>query len=135
MIDRAGNAMTTGTKAQPQSIPSAQTPGLPEAFPEGFGDLEKFSAWALGSQRERSQKRRDSTLPDLEGLYSVMISRIHDALRHLDQYPLHAMPPAEQRLLYLAFAFAEIAPFVEQYHRTILPEVFDERRLVPVHDL
>ena len=29
---------------------------------------------------------------------------------------------------------AEVAPFVEQYRRTILPELFDEERFVPFQE-
>ena len=63
-----------------------------------------------------------------------MLPRLPDALTLLNGFPLDAMPLPEHRLFLLTFSFAEIAPFVEQYARTVLPENFDERRFIPEHD-
>jgi hypothetical protein len=104
------------------------------ALPAGFSELEKFSGWILSTEGERMQKRRDSTLEDLKALYDAMLPRLEEALSHLNQFPLDAMPEAEERLLRLTFALAEVTPFVEQYRRTVLPELFDERRFEILHD-
>ena len=103
-------------------------------LPEGFADLEVFSGWLLETEVERSQRRRDSAFEDIRRFYDAMLPRLPDALTLLNGFPLDAMPLPEHRLFLLTFSFAEIAPFVEQYARTVLPENFDERRFIPEHD-
>jgi hypothetical protein len=103
-------------------------------LPEAFADLEKFSGWILPSEGARMQKRRDSTLDDLAALHEAMLPRLEAILSHLNTFPLDAMPEREERLLRLTYALAEVTPFVEQYRRTVLPELFDERRFVILHD-
>jgi primase-polymerase (primpol)-like protein len=40
---------------------------MPDAsLPEAFRDLEQWSAWALETEKERSDKRQASTLEDLK---------------------------------------------------------------------
>lgn len=80
------------------------------------------------------QKRRDSTLDELKVFYDAMLPRLEAALSYLNKFPLDTMPAAEKRLLSLSFALAEVSPFVEQYRRTVLPELFDERRFDILHD-
>jgi hypothetical protein len=104
-------------------------------FPEGFVDLTRFVGWAFATETARSQRRRDSTFDEIQSFYDAILPRLIGILEHLNQFPLDQMPEPERMLLNLSLAFAEIAPFAEQYRRTILPENFDERRFVPMHDL
>lgn len=104
-------------------------------LPSEFADLQGFSGWALATETARAQRRRDSTLDELREFYDAMLPRLMAALDYLNGFPLSHMPAQELALLQMSFAFAEIAPFVEQYGRTVLPEIFDERRFVPLHDL
>ncbi|HEY5210915.1 MAG TPA: hypothetical protein VIJ42_15870 [Stellaceae bacterium] len=103
-------------------------------LPSGFSDLDGFADWALPTEAARAQRRRDSTLDDIRKFYDAMLPRLMATLDYLNGFPLDRMPEPERRLFDLSLAFAEIAPFVEQYGRTILPENFDERRFVPVRD-
>lgn len=103
-------------------------------LPEGFADLEKFAGWILPTEAARMQKRRDSDLADLAALHAAMLPRLEAMLSYLNRFPLDAMPEREERLLRLSFALAEVTPFVEQYRRTVLPELFDERRFIIGHD-
>lgn len=103
-------------------------------LPDGYADLEPLADWALPTETARSQRRRDSTLEEIRRFYEAMLPRAPEALSLLNGFPLDALPPREQRLLDLCLALAEIGPFVEQYGRTVLPLVFDERRFVPLHD-
>jgi len=103
-------------------------------LPEAFADLEKFSGWILPTEGARMQKRRESTLAELTALHEAMLPRLEAILSHLNRFALDAMPEAEERLMRLSFALAEVTPFVEQYRRTVLPELFDERRFVILHD-
>ena len=103
-------------------------------FPQEFADLEAFADWALPSETERSEHRRQSDIEALRAFYDAALGRVPSALQHLNQFPLADLPAPERQLMRLCFAFAEVAPFVEQYRRPILPEVFDERRMVAMHD-
>jgi hypothetical protein len=104
------------------------------SLPERFSDLAGFSRWALATEAARGQQRRDSSLDEIRRFYDAMLPRLMAVLEYLNEFPLGRMPESESRLLNLSFAFAEIAPFIEQYGRTIIPENFDERRFVPAHD-
>lgn len=103
-------------------------------FPKEFADLEPHGDWALDSETARASRRRECSLEGLRAFYDAMIGRVPDALEYLNGFPLSELAGAERNLLHACFAFAEVAPFVEQYHRPVLPEVFDERRMVAMHD-
>ena len=103
-------------------------------LPGRFADLEAFRAWALPSETARSQRRRDSDLADVKAFYDAMLPRVPHILSYLQEFPLEALSEPQRRLLDLCLAFAEIAPFVEQYRRTVVPELFDERRFAPIHE-
>ena len=103
-------------------------------LPDGFAELEKYAGWILPTEAARMAKRRASTLEDLKALYDAMLPRLDDVLSHLNKFQLGAMPEAEERLLRLSYALAEVTPFVEQYRRVVLPELFDEGRFVILHD-
>lgn len=103
-------------------------------LPEEFADLEHHTGWALPTETERRDRRRTSDIDALRAFYDAVIARVPDALQHLNRFPLADLPEPERRLLQLCFSFAEVAPFVEQYRRPILPEIFDETRMVAMHD-
>jgi hypothetical protein len=104
-------------------------------LPLSFADLEPYLRWALPTETARSQMRRDSSLSELTAFYEAMLPRLPVVLSHLNEFPLEAMPEAELHLFRLSLGFAEVAPFVEQYRRTVIPLLFDERRFAPLHDL
>jgi hypothetical protein len=108
---------------------------LPAAsLPPSFADLEPYLRWALPTETARSQLRRDSRMSDLAQFYQAMLPRLPTILSHLNEFPLDAMPDAEVNLFRIGLSFAEVAPFVEQYDRTVIPLLFDERRFAPLHD-
>lgn len=110
-------------------------PMIEVRLPPDFSDLQSFAHWALSSETARAQHRRDSAFSEIHDFYDAMLPRLMAALDHLNKFPLRRMPAPELSLFHMTLAFAEVAPFVEQYGRTILPEIFDERRFVAVHDL
>jgi hypothetical protein len=104
------------------------------SLPDGFADLVPFIEWALPNETARGQRRRESHLDELRSFYDAIAPRAEAALAYLDGFPLNELPDREKLLFDLCLAYAEIAPFVEQYGRVAVPATFDERRLVPVHD-
>jgi len=53
---------------------------------------------------------------------------MEDAIAHLKQHPLSAMPPAETNLLNLALMFMEVAPAVEIFKHPDVPWGFVAER-------
>ena len=104
---------------------------MPESvLPEAFGDLEQWSTWALGTERERSDKRQASTIEELKAFYDVMLARTDEALSYIDQFPLDNLPPDAQRLLLLTLSLAEVAPAIEQFGQPQVVDGYDIRRVV-----
>ena len=103
-------------------------------LPVAFADLSGLLAWSLPTEGARAGRRRASAFGDLRAFYDAMLPRLTDALNHLDGFPLDGLPAAEKRLLDLCLSFAEVAPYVEQYFRTTIPETFDEARFLIGHE-
>jgi hypothetical protein len=104
------------------------------ALPDAFADLVEHIAWALPSETARSKRRRESGLECAQAFYDAMAPRMVAVLQHLDRFPLDRMAGQDLRLFQLCLAFAEVAPFVEQYRRVIVVEGFDEARFDVLHD-
>jgi len=97
--------------------PGVDGPWLPPAF----ADLEPFAAtWCLATEPERWERRRVSSMPELEAFHAVAAPRMEAALDHLDRFPLDALPPAEQHLQMLVHSFIMVSFPVEVW-RQVLP--------------
>ena len=91
-------------------------------YPEGFEDLERFSAWSLPTEAERAHRRVSSEYAELAELYEALHDRLPDIVKHLDQYPITELPADSARLMLLMLSLAEVAPAVEYYQQ---PRVYD----------
>jgi hypothetical protein len=104
---------------------------MPESsLPEAFRDLEQWSAWALETEKERSDKRQASTFEELKAFYDVMLTRTDEALSYVDQFPLDNLPPDAQRLFLLTLSLAEVAPAIEQFGQPQVVDGYDIERIV-----
>ena len=104
---------------------------MPEAsLPEAFRDLEQWSAWALETEKERSDKRQASTIEELKAFYDAIFSRTDEVLSYVDQLPLDNLPPDAQRLFLLTLSLAEVAPAVEQFGQPQVVDGYDIERVV-----
>jgi hypothetical protein len=102
------------------------------ALPDQFCDLEPLATtWALRTEAERHAKRLASTIAELRALYDALFPRIDDMLAYLSEFSLENLTLEGDRLLLLTFALAEIAPAVELYGQTEVPDGFDSRRFIP----
>jgi hypothetical protein len=97
-------------------------------LPEEFKDLERFAAWALPTESERSEKRLSSRMEEISEFYAAMHARMSAILPYLSRYDVNDMPEDARQLLHLALSLAEIAPAVEWYNQPTVIDGFDRRR-------
>ncbi len=104
-------------------------------LPNEFADLEPFADFALPSERERYNKRVESTMPELQAFYDAAFPRMDEAIAYIDQWPLDALPEDAQRLLWLYCALVTVSFPVEVWRQPRVPDSgaasFDEITPVP----
>lgn len=102
---------------------------MPESlFPATFHDLEKWSAWAVATEQERSDKRQASTMTEIKAFYDAMLTRTEEILTYVEQFPLEQMPADAQRLFSLTLSLAEVAPAVELFGQISVVDGYDVKR-------
>ena len=103
-------------------------------LPESFQDLEPFAAaWSLATEKERNRRRVSSTMEEIQAFYAAVLPRMEMIIAYLNQFPLETMPAEAQRLFYLTFSLAEVAPAVELFKQPGVVDGYDAARFVPVH--
>ena len=107
---------------------------MPEArLPEQFRDLEKWMAWSLETEGERSDHRQASAMEDITAFYEAMLARMDEVLPYLEQFSLEDLPDDARRLFYLTLSLAEVAPAVEQFGQPSVVDGYDIKRFVATH--
>ena len=105
-------------------------------LPPGFADLEPFVAdWCLDGEPERYAKRLASTMDEIQAFYDAMFPRAEDAIRHLEQFPLDALPEDAHRLLKLLYSLIVVSFAVEIWRQPKIPDTSTssfELKLEPV---
>lgn len=97
--------------------------GTAALLPARYADLERFcAAWALETSRERHLRRVSSTMEELRDFYGAMQPRVEEILAYLDGQAAAPLPPADQRLLLLCLALADVALAIEKYRSPTLPD-------------
>jgi hypothetical protein len=98
-------------------------------LPSKFWDLNSFATpWALATETERNQKRRSSTMEEIQVFYEAILPRMEEIILYLNQYPLDGIPEDGKRLLNLALSFMEVSPAVELFHEPDESGVFAAER-------
>lgn len=103
-------------------------------LPAGFDDLEKFAAWAIQTESQRSAKRSHSTQSEIVQFHDAMLERFEAIIAYLNQFPLDAMPDEARSLFLLLMSLAEVAPAVDCYGQPRVIDGFDPERFLPVED-
>jgi hypothetical protein len=103
-------------------------------LPAQFQDLEKWTAWSLATEQERSDKRQASTMADVKAFYDAMLARMEEVLSYLDQFSVDDLPEDATRLFYLMLSLAEVAPAVEQFGQPSVVDGYDIKRIVMQHN-
>lgn len=108
--------------------PAVNTTATTFALPKGFEDLAWLADWALPTERARHAKRVATPIEELQRVYDTLLPRIEGMIAHLDQFPVDALPPAEQNLMLLTLAFVEVSLSVELLHSPTVPDGFAPSR-------
>lgn len=107
---------------------------MEQLLPEQFQELESFLGWALNTERERSFKRHNTPMSDINAFYDAMIAHLEDILDFLNSFAEDNAPAQAKLLSLLTLSLAEIAPAVENFHQQDVVDGYDYSRFIPVHD-
>ncbi len=91
-------------------------------LPGEFGELEPFADWCLETEAERYAKRMASSMDELQAFYDAAFPRLEDAIAHLDQFPLDALPEDATRLLWLTYSLVNASFPVEVWRQARVPD-------------
>ena len=104
-------------------------------LPDQFSDLEGFAAaWSLETERERSRRRRSSTMPEIQAFYDTILPRAAAIIEYLNGFSLDEMPEREKALFYMLLSLAEVANAVEIFQQPQVIDGFDPERFIPMHE-
>ncbi len=95
---------------------------MSNVLPADFADLEPYADWALPTADERYEKRLASSMDELQAFYDAAFARIDDALAHLDQHDLDALPDDSQSLLQLYEALMTASFPIEVWRQPKVPD-------------
>lgn len=99
-------------------------------LPPGFADLRDLVAdWAVEGMAARSAMRLARTIAELDRFYGRLVKRMDEIMAHLAQKPAtEALPVADRNLYHLACAYMEVAPAVELFRDSDVPDGFPARQ-------
>lgn len=100
-----------------------------------FTDLESLATrWGLPTERARMEQRLLASMGELQEVYDKVMPRLESLIAHLNNYPLGAIPPEAQAMEYLTYATVEASLAVERFKQPTVPDSFDARRFLPLHE-
>ncbi|MFF4728905.1 hypothetical protein ACFY3M_26840 [Streptomyces mirabilis] len=91
-------------------------------LPSDFAELEPYSDWILGSERERYAKRLASSMADMQALYDAAFPLLDRATTHLDKFPLDDLPEPERNLMLLMFSLVMVSFPIEVWKQPRVPD-------------
>ena len=95
-------------------------------LPLGFEDLAQYVPdWVHATEIDRNKFRVARTMSELQAFYDSTIPRLEAISKHLNEFPLNAMPRDCANLLELALMTMEVAPAVEYYNSPDVPEAVE----------
>ena len=91
-------------------------------LPSDFAELEPYSDWVLGSERERYAKRLASSMADMQAFYDATFPLLDRATTHLDKFPLDDLPEPERNLMLLMFSLVMVSFPIEVWKQPRVPD-------------
>ncbi len=98
------------------------------ALPPAFCDLERWSAWSLATEPERSDRRQSSSMESIQAFYDDLLRRAAEIFAYVEQFPFDEMPEDARNLFYLTLSLAEVAPAVELFRQPTVIDGYDVKR-------
>ena len=93
-----------------------------DILPTEFADLELFSEWCLGSEKERYAKRLASTMRDMQAFYDAVTPRAEEAIAFCDKFSLDDMPEDVLNLMHLLYSMIMVSFPVECWKQPRVPD-------------
>ena len=91
-------------------------------LPTEFADLECFSEWCLGSEKERYAKRLGSTMRDMQAFYDAITPRAEEAISYCDKFSLDELPEDVLNLMHLLYSMIMVSFPVECWKQPRVPD-------------
>lgn len=92
-------------------------------LPAQFADLERFApVWALPDANDRYERRKASTMTELQDFYDAMVAGAKDAMAYLDQFDLYNMPDEANNLFWMLAALSPVGFAVDAFHQPTVPD-------------
>lgn len=89
-----------------------------DPLPAGFEGLARFVPyWRVATTQGRRERREAASMAEIEEFYQVMLTLAPAAMKHLEAYPLDAMPSPEKSLYELVLMLAHVSMATE-LHRS-----------------
>lgn len=102
---------------------------IAHSLPDQFHELSAFSdRWALATERQRNERRRTSTMEEIQNCYDAVLPRMDEIITYLNQFPLDGLAVDARWLFYLALSFMEISPSVELFREPDESGAFEATR-------
>jgi hypothetical protein len=102
-------------------------------LPEAFSDLTPYVAeWALGSEKERAEKRVSTDIAKLREFHAALLPRLEPMIQFFNTFPNDpdALPPDAKRLYRLAQMVMEAsAPIDLGWDSSDIEDVFPMHRM------
>jgi hypothetical protein len=96
-------------------------PDVP-ALPADFADLERYSDWAVPTERARYAKRVSCSMDELQAFYDAAFARLEDATAYLEGFDLDALPNDAKHLLWLYCSLVTVSFPVEVWRQPRVPD-------------
>lgn len=101
-------------------------------LPEQFRDLEQWSPWFLATERERYDKRAQSSMDELRAFAGALKPRMEDLIQHLSGFPWGSdLNDQDRNLFHLGLSYMEAAvPLDLGWKKSVAEDSFPVDRLV-----
>lgn len=105
-------------------------------LPEHFAQLQPWcERWCLPDSNARSLARTSAKMADLQAFYDALAPQAPAALQYLSSKQLGELSDADESLLKLLLALAEIGPAVEWFGQPRVIDGYDESKFPLVQTL
>jgi hypothetical protein len=100
-------------------------------LPAAFAALQPYvEDWALPDENARFRKRIAASMEELREFYDAILPHMEAVMQYLRRCPVQGLPPADEALLRLALAYAEVSRVFEVWQQQdVRADFFDPARL------